>query len=70
MKESCAGCRFYAPVYEPDLPMGQCRRHAPVVVIEKTPHRRWPDVNADHWCGDFEAKVNTVPETDEEAIWA
>jgi len=68
-KERCEFCRYYNPQ---TTAVGECRRHAPVLVelyndglttfIGKRPpdrwlDHRWPDaINMFEWCGDFSRK--------------
>lgn len=63
----CADCRFFVPG---SYSVNQCRRRAPQVVVttvrEQNCHdydrvdSEWPQVNADHWCGEFAIKVPQI----------
>ena len=54
--ENCTQCRFFDGYEFID---GECRRHAPAVLLRWTntgqvADYRYPPVNRYHWCGDFE----------------
>jgi len=53
MSDTCGTCRygqFFEAVHdEGNIPLGRCRRRAPV-------KREWSEVLEQDWCGDFEAK--------------
>jgi hypothetical protein len=63
MEKSCEKCRYWRFLREePDVGVGECRRHAPVV---KTPenvstglrYAEWPATMFDDWCGEFVPKT-------------
>ena len=51
----CDECRFFYLYFESDK-NGECRRHAPIVRQENV-YARWPNINRDKWCGEFEKKA-------------
>lgn len=46
----CGDCRFW---YQPAQ---QCRRHAPLPLMQQTSERRtaWPHVAGEDWCGEYQ----------------
>lgn len=63
MKRACANCRFFLSSgfqvneYRP----GECRRNAPhashgSINAKYGVRQKWPEVDADDWCGEFAAK--------------
>jgi hypothetical protein len=64
MSECCANCRFLVvsalkPI-GPDDESRECRRHAPMIeprISPTEPDRGWwPQVEADEWCGEWQAR--------------
>ncbi len=58
--ESCERCRYYINPSNRE-PLGECHRRAPAPwVIEKGTYRPqvavWPQVDANAWCGEFQAR--------------
>ena len=51
--EKCDGCRYYH--WWSRRNSGQCRRYPPKMVDKHAD--RWPYVEPDDWCGEFEPKV-------------
>ena len=53
-KRECSGCASYHPK---GLRSGECRKRTPTAQPNIAGVSRvWPGVNADDWCGQFEAK--------------
>jgi hypothetical protein len=50
LKQACRICRYYQPT-PGALDQGKCRRYPPVA--DEFGTGRWPEVNADDWCGEF-----------------
>lgn len=59
MSATCAGCRWFRPILQvtkAGLPLGECRRRAPMV-FEKATERgnlimtRWPQTQPADFCG-------------------
>jgi len=57
----CSNCRYFQRA-DDDHPGGECRRHAPQLVVAAItptmadaalPGGAWPDVKASDWCGEF-----------------
>lgn len=66
---ACDGCKFFKPS-GPDGYEGECRRHAPRATLNprtaadgdvKRQLVYWPEITADEWCGEFEAKPIQEP---------
>lgn len=55
MSESCATCRFSAPVPDPKFPgLVECRRNPPVASAR--PVAGWPQTHPEGWCGEYQSK--------------
>lgn len=61
----CSECRFAGP--REFFNNHSCRRHAPIAIHDPTKHcgvhkdafvPRWPFMEGDDWCGDFERAEN------------
>jgi hypothetical protein len=50
----CDECRFFNLYFEDDK-NGECRRKAPIVRQENI-YARWPNINRDKWCGEYQPK--------------
>lgn len=48
--QSCLTCKFW--FNEDNNAIGECRRHAPMV-LEKHGFPIYPQVDYQHWCGDY-----------------
>ena len=67
--QKCADCKWWNPYDEAERRMvageADCRRRSPTVVSGGYGgHTRWPRVNIDYWCGDFEQYNNPVKTCD------
>lgn len=51
----CDECRFFY-INQTTVNNGECRRHAPVV-RQENPFARWPIIDRDKWCGEYEPKA-------------
>jgi hypothetical protein len=66
--QNCGSCRFSSAFPEP---VGECRRHAPVVlplVIGQIHSEMtvWPKVAVGDWCGDYQsAEAYAAPDPDD-----
>lgn len=69
--ERCSKCRFWGKAERYDIDsegsgLGVCRRSAPVATPsiptdeEEEAFAVWPCTHSDDWCGDFQAKNDTV----------
>ena len=57
--EQCSDCRFFTPMgdrYAPEEPWGECRKYAPKLLAGSS-GSSWPSVDADDWCGEYEAEI-------------
>jgi hypothetical protein len=50
LQRRCKSCRFW------DKEIQVCKRHAPVADPARQLTRVWPEMPANGWCGDFEAR--------------
>lgn len=59
--ESCASCRFASPSVSNHWEGLQCHRRQPVLQSQPRTGASWPNVNADWWCGEYEAAAVAKP---------
>ena len=66
MSETCETCRFAGQRY--GYQQYPCQRHAPITIHDPGNNMgvypeafqpRWPMMQADDWCGDFELRTET-----------
>jgi hypothetical protein len=58
IRDTCEGCKFFRP----ESPAGECRRHAPSVLLmpTQTGHTTigcFPPTRPDNWCGEFQIRI-------------
>lgn len=55
--KDCSHCAHAEPVVFPGVPVMECRRYPPIViVIADEANKMWPQVDGDDWCGEFQQK--------------
>lgn len=60
LEEICKNCRYFK--HKNPEECGWCRRNAPIGSF------RWPEVNSDDWCGQYEDKPISLPEKGPEDV--
>lgn len=56
MTASCSSCRYAEPLVDVDVPVTECRRYPPQMVMRDglTVEQGWPTMQADgDWCGEY-----------------